>query len=106
MEIRFKLNPKNEKDKRIIELLGGEYSPAETIKSLLYKMATGGLQGISLSFGGYVNTINVGNSFPSSPTNDNLGIPTDADTPPSANTLGNETDNNTIVDTDILDFFN
>lgn len=37
MEIRFKLNPKNEKDKAIIELLGGEYSPTQTIKSLLYK---------------------------------------------------------------------
>jgi hypothetical protein len=106
MEIRFKLNPKNEKDKRIIELLGGEYSPAETIKSLLYKMAIGGLQGISLSFGGYVNTINVGNSFPSAPTNDTLSIPTDAYATPSTDTSGNETDSNTTVDNDILDFFN
>ena len=73
MEIRFKLNPKNEKDKRIIELLGGEYSPAETIKSLLYKMAIGGLQGISLSFGGYVNNVNVSNQIQSNTQNDDIG---------------------------------
>lgn len=91
MEIRFKLNPKNEKDKAIIELLGGEYSPTETIKSLLYKMATGGIQGISLSFGGYVNTVNVNNSL---------------DRNPIATTSENKTDSNTTVDNDILDFFN
>lgn len=91
MEIRFKLNPKNEKDKAIIYLLGGEYSPTETIKSLLYKMAIGGIQGVSLSFGGYVNTVNVNNSL---------------DNNPIATTLKNETDSNTTVDNDILDFFN
>lgn len=40
MEIRFKLNENNEKDKMIISLLNQEYSAADTIKSLLYKIAT------------------------------------------------------------------
>ena len=106
MEIRFKLNPKNEKDKAIIELLGGEYSPTETIKSLLYKVATGGLQWFSLSFGGYVNTINVGNSLPSAPTNYILGIPTDVDGTPSNGTLRNKTESSTQLDSDIANFFN
>lgn len=61
MEIRFKLNPKNEKDKAIIELLGG-----------------------------YVNTINVGNPIPSTLSTD---------------TLGNKTESNTQLDSDIADFF-
>lgn len=43
MEIRFKLNPKNEKDKVILDVLSGEYSPSETIKNILYKM---GLEGV------------------------------------------------------------
>ena len=43
MEIRFKLNEKNEKDKVIIDILNGEYSPSETIKAILYKMGTSGV---------------------------------------------------------------
>lgn len=39
MEIRFRLNSKNDKDKRIINFLSAEYSPTDTIKSLLYKLA-------------------------------------------------------------------
>lgn len=106
IEIRFKLNPKNEKDKAIIELLSGEYSSTETIKSLLYKMASSGLQGISLSFGGDVDTINIGNSLPYNPLNDTLGISTDTDTTPLTDILERETDSNTTVGNDILDFFN
>lgn len=44
MEIRFKLNPKNEKDKVIIDVLCGEYFPTETIKNILYKMETNGVE--------------------------------------------------------------
>lgn len=77
MEIRFKLNPKNGKYKTIIDLLGGEYNSTNFIKSLLYKVATGGTQGITMSFGGYVNSVNVSNAIP-------------CNTP--INTLDNETD--------------
>lgn len=62
MEIRFKLNPNNDKDKIIINVLAGEYSPADTIKNILYKMALDGNRGHSTSFGGL---------------NDNLGISKD-----------------------------
>ena len=55
MEIRFKLNPKNEKDKMIMDVLGGEYSPTDTIKNILYKIGTGGYGGITVAFGGSVN---------------------------------------------------
>lgn len=40
MEIRIKLNPDNEKDKLIIEMLKGEYiTPSQFIKNMLYKIA-------------------------------------------------------------------
>ena len=40
MEIRIKLNPDNEKDKLIIEMLKGEYiTPSQFIKNILYKIA-------------------------------------------------------------------
>lgn len=40
MEIRFKLNVNNEKDKKIIDMLENEYNPNMMIKSILYKMTT------------------------------------------------------------------
>ena len=41
MEIRIKLNPDNEKDKLIIEMLKGEYiTPSQFIKNVLYKIAS------------------------------------------------------------------
>jgi hypothetical protein len=73
MEIRFKLNPANEKDKYIIDMLCGEYNPSDFIKSILYKMATGGVQGVSVSFGGYVNNVNVSNQIQSNTQNDDIG---------------------------------
>ena len=59
MEIRFKLNPKNEKDKVIMDVLAGEYSPTDTIKNILYKIGTGGYGGITVSFGGSVANLNI-----------------------------------------------
>lgn len=38
MEIRFNSNPKNEKDKVIIDVLSGEYSASETVKNILNKI--------------------------------------------------------------------
>lgn len=61
MEIRFKLNPKNEKDKVIIDVLSGEYSPAETIKNIMYKMATNGGEGQRRFNGGQIY---LNNGFP------------------------------------------
>lgn len=45
MEIRFKLNQENEKDKVILEFLSKEYAPSITIKNILYKMALDGVEG-------------------------------------------------------------
>lgn len=58
-EIRFRLNSNSEKDKIIMGFLDGEYSPTETIKALVYKMAVGANKGTSLAFWGNVNTVNV-----------------------------------------------
>ena len=63
----------NEKDKYIIDMLCGEYNPSDFIKSILYKMATGGVQGVSVSFGGYVNNVNVSNQIQSNTQNDDIG---------------------------------
>ncbi len=42
MEIRFKLNEDNEKDKEIIKMLESEYlQPTQVIKSILYSLAIG-----------------------------------------------------------------
>lgn len=44
MEIRIKLNPDNEKDKLIIDMLKGEYiTPSQFIKNMLYKIASNSL---------------------------------------------------------------
>ncbi|MFQ9545581.1 MAG: hypothetical protein ACLR02_11235 [Clostridium sp.] len=40
MLIRFTLNPKNEKDKLIIDMLNKEYNPNDSIKNILYKVFT------------------------------------------------------------------
>lgn len=70
MEVRFRLNNNNIKDKVIIDFLGGEYSPAETIKALMYKMATGNTKGTALSFWGNVSTVNVAGKSETLPLND------------------------------------
>lgn len=57
MEIRFKLNPKNEKDQVIINVLSGEYSPSETIKNILYKMGTNGADGQRVLFWGLCDDV-------------------------------------------------
>lgn len=62
MEIRFKLNENNYKDKIIIDMLNQEYSATDYIKSLLFKMAVNGQQGIQMAFNGAVGNINVSNS--------------------------------------------
>lgn len=40
--IRFRLNPANPRDKVIIDFLDQEYSANETVKAILYKIATMG----------------------------------------------------------------
>lgn len=57
-EVRFKLNPNSEKDKVIIDFLSQEYSPAETIKALIYKMAVGDTMGTTIAFWGKSSTLN------------------------------------------------
>ena len=42
-----------------MDVLGGEYSPTDTIKNILYKISTGGYGGITVVFGGSVNNINI-----------------------------------------------
>ena len=68
MEIRFKLNPKNEKDKMIMDVLGGEYSPTDTIKNILYKIGNGGYGGITVAFGGIVNNVSINSNKQYVPT--------------------------------------
>ena len=68
MEIRFKLNPKNEKDKVIMDVLAGEYSPTDTIKNILYKIGTGGYGGITVAFGGSVNNVSINSNKQYVPT--------------------------------------
>ena len=80
MEVRFKLNPSNSKDLKIIELLNGEYNGTEYIKGLLYKIATGGNVGslVALNVVGGIPTDYNGvteglQDSPQNPLNDNLG---------------------------------
>lgn len=70
MEVRFRLNSKNIKDKMIMDFLGGEYSASETIKALIYKIATNDNRGTTLAFWGNVNTVNVLGSKESNTTID------------------------------------
>ncbi|WP_302654083.1 hypothetical protein [uncultured Clostridium sp.] len=73
MEIRFRLNPNNRKDKMIIDFLECEYSASEAIKALIYKMATNDSKGTILSFWGNVNTVNVLGNQESDTTIDDNG---------------------------------
>lgn len=73
MEIRFKLNPKNEKDKVIIDVLSGEYSPSETIKNILYKMGTNGAERKPMSFEGQRDYVNVSTGMKTNPIDGNEG---------------------------------
>lgn len=73
MEIRFKLNPKNEKDKVIMDVLAGEYSPTDTIKNILYKIGTGGYGGIIVSFGGSVTNVNINSNRQYTPLESTIG---------------------------------
>ena len=68
MEIRFKLNPKNERDKVIMDVLGGEYSPTDTIKNILYKIGTGGYGGITVALGGSITNVNINSNKQYVPT--------------------------------------
>ena len=77
MEIRFKLNPKNEKDKVIIDVLSGEYSPSETIKNILYKMGTNGVVGQQMSIEGQSDYVNVSNGVKINLIDGNEGNRTD-----------------------------
>lgn len=72
MEIRFKLNPKNEKDKVIIDVLSGEYSPSEAIKNMLYKMGTNGVEGQQMSLGGQADVVNVSTETDGNPKFDDI----------------------------------
>lgn len=86
MEVRFKLNPSNQKDVKIIEFLNGEYNGTDFIKGLLYKIATGGNighlvalnvnQGNSTDYNGVIKELQEGYSIPES---DNLGNPTESE---------------------------
>lgn len=105
MEIRFKLNPKNEKDKRIIELLGGEYNSTDFIKSLLYKVVTGVIQGGTMTFGGYVNSVNVLNSFTTTPQTDCLEYKTDIEGTLANNDIGIQFDNSENIRSEFADYF-
>ena len=51
-----------------MDVLGGEYSPTDTIKNILYKISTGGYGGITVVFGGSVNNININSNKQYVPT--------------------------------------
>lgn len=59
MEIRFKLNAKNAKDKIMMDFLRSEYSATEYIKSVIYKLSLSGYQGNLMMFNGNVGNVNV-----------------------------------------------
>ena len=86
MEVRFKLNPSNHKDVKIIEFLNGEYNGTDFIKGLLYKIATGGnighlvatnvIRGNPTDYNGVTEGLQEGYE---NPQNDNLGILTESE---------------------------
>lgn len=78
MEIRFKLNPKNKKDQEIIELLNKEYSPADTIKNMLYKTATMGENGIEMDKSGRNTSNSQSDTEKKPPVSDENGEQTDS----------------------------
>ena len=91
MEIRFKLNENNDKDKIIIDMLNQEYSATDYIKALLFKIAVNGQQGIHMSFSGAVGNINVSNSSQVVDSNVNQGNLTESHILTSVDTKSNST---------------
>lgn len=102
MEIRFKLNPNNDKDKIIINVLAGEYSPADTIKNILYKMALDGNEGHSTSFGGLNDNLGTSKDKQQLTTIDIKGIEGEDKGTPQNDVNGQLME----LDEDIANFFN
>lgn len=102
MEIRFKLNPKNEKDQVIIKVLQGEYSPSETIKNILYKMGTNGVEGQQVSCVGENNSVNISTGRETCPICDNEG---NWENETSDDDKGKSTDKEIVNDNDIICYF-
>ena len=102
MEIRFKLNPKNEKDKVIINVLSGEYSPSETIKNILYKMGTNGVDGQRVSCVGDNNSVNISTGREECPICDNEG---NGENETSDDAKWKATDKEIVTDNDIICYF-
>lgn len=114
MTIRFQLNPKNSKDKAIIDFLSQEYSANETVKAILYKMATmGNCSQLTSMLAEELVTSDVNDSqltstvvndshlenIPKMPTDARSGQPKSAQEMPT-NVSGGQ------IDEDILKFFN
>ncbi|WP_288325869.1 hypothetical protein [uncultured Clostridium sp.] len=99
MEIRFKLNPKNEKDKVIMDVLAGEYSPTDTIKNILYKIGTGGYGGIIVSFGGSVTNVNINSNRQYTPLESTIGNEKEEELTPISD------DNSKALDEEMASFF-
>lgn len=102
MEIRFKLNPNNDKDKIIINILAGEYSPADTIKNILYKIALDGNGGHLTSFGGLNDNLGKSEDKQQLTTINIKGIAGEDNGTPQNDDNGHLTD----LDEDIANFFN
>lgn len=95
MEIRSKLNPNNEKDRIIIDVLQGEYSPSDTIRNILYKIGRRGIIGSEMSLVGSFEE----NKMQDAPINDLKGDWGDNVTNPLNTLKGQE------VDDDLLLYF-
>lgn len=102
MEIRFKLNPKNEKDKVIMDVLAGEYSPTDTIKNILYKIGTGGYGGITVAFGGSVTNVNINSNKQYTPLESTISNGKEEELTPISEDNSKDMD----FDKEISDFFN
>ena len=99
MEIRFKLNPKNEKDKVIMDVLAGEYSPTDTIKNILYKIGTGGYGGITVAFGGSVTNVNINSNKQYTPLESTISNGKEEELTPISD------DNSKALDEEMASFF-
>lgn len=102
MEIRFKLNPNNDKDKIIINVLAGEYSPAETIKNMLYKMGLSGNEVYLKQLGGLNDNLGKSEDAQQLMTIDIKGIVGQDKGTPNNNDNGQSME----LDEDIANFFN
>lgn len=102
MEIRFKLNPKNEKDKVIIDVLSGEYSPSETIKNILYKMGMDGIEGHRMLIGEHSDYVNICTEGDANPTDGNDG---NGENKTSNDAKWKATDKKIVNDNDIICYF-